>query len=198
MNCFCFEGRLTEKPELRYSKNNKEYTKFTLALDSRKRDEEGKAFPVFFNFIANGHTATSICQYAHKGQVLSGEATIESYRFIDINGKTCTAYNGLVRQIYFGAQAQSNLIDEEATLLTKEQESSEVGAAQQSEDNIPEKPTVKEIPFATDNPQNDIKEESLGNKDGEKPSHFETDEFDTMQDEYDSSQGDVTDYSAFL
>lgn len=69
-----FIGRLTQKPELKKSKNDKLFCKFQLAV-MRSKDSH----PDFPEFIGYQKSAENICRYVKKGDLIAVTAHYHSY-----------------------------------------------------------------------------------------------------------------------
>lgn len=77
MNDVKLIGRLTKKPELEYTAGNTPVTKFTIAVD-RKKKEDGADF---IRTTVYGKQAENICRYMDKGRqvAISGRIQTGSY-----------------------------------------------------------------------------------------------------------------------
>lgn len=60
-------GRITSKPELRYTNNNKAYTRFSLAINREYTKDDGSKEADFINIVAWDKRAEVICKYVQKG-----------------------------------------------------------------------------------------------------------------------------------
>ena len=72
MNKVCLVGRLTAKPELRYTQSNKSVVRFTVAVN---RQGEGADF---INCVSWGKTAENIANYLDKGSMISLQGRIQT------------------------------------------------------------------------------------------------------------------------
>lgn len=80
MNKVILIGRLARDPELRTTGNGKSVATFSLAVDRRYK-AEGQPTADFFNIVAWGKQAETICQYLGKGRqiALTGRLQSRSY-----------------------------------------------------------------------------------------------------------------------
>ena len=76
MNKVCLVGRLTAKPELKYTNSNVEVSKFTVAVD--RRVKEGQKEADFINCVAWRKTAELITKYFDKGNQIGLEGHIQT------------------------------------------------------------------------------------------------------------------------
>lgn len=81
MNITVLKGRLTSAPEVRNAKDMN-VARFTLAVDRRKKKEEGEQSADFIRCVAFGHTADFITNYFGKGSemLLNGHIQTGSYK----------------------------------------------------------------------------------------------------------------------
>lgn len=80
LNKVILQGRLTDNPELKHTKNEKAVTSFSIAVeDNRKTGDE--RIVNFFRIEAWGASAEFICKYFEKGQqiIVDGRLTTKSY-----------------------------------------------------------------------------------------------------------------------
>lgn len=72
-------GRLTKTPEIKTAKTGKNYTSFTLAIDSKKKD----APAIFVNCNAFEKRAETICKYFGKGNMIFVEGYVSVYEYTE-------------------------------------------------------------------------------------------------------------------
>lgn len=84
MNKVILVGRLARDPELRTTNTGKSVATFPLAVDRRFK-QEGQPEADFFNIVAWGKQAETICQYLGKGRqiALTGRLQSRSYEAQD-------------------------------------------------------------------------------------------------------------------
>ena len=80
MNKVILVGRFARDPELRTTNTGKSVASFPLAVDRRYK-QEGQPEADFFNIVAWGKQAQTICQYLSKGRqiALTGRLQSRSY-----------------------------------------------------------------------------------------------------------------------
>ena len=86
MNKVVLLGRLTAKPELRYTQSNVAYTRFTVAVNRRQTKEDGSRDTDFIGCVAWRRTAEIIAQYFDKGRQICIEGNIRTGSYDDQNG----------------------------------------------------------------------------------------------------------------
>lgn len=86
MNKVVLLGRLTAKPELRYTASNVAYTRFTVAVNRRQTKEDGSRDTDFIGCVAWRRTAEIIAQYFDKGRQICIEGNIRTGSYDDQNG----------------------------------------------------------------------------------------------------------------
>lgn len=83
MNNVVLMGRLTRDPEVKVTtgENSMSVARFTLAVNRRFKNAEGKYDADFINCVAFGKTADFVTQYFHKGDMMAvtGEIRTGSY-----------------------------------------------------------------------------------------------------------------------
>ena len=83
MNRVCLIGRLTSKPELRYTTSNIACTNITVAID-RNYGEEKKAD--FINVVVWRKQAENVCKYLDKGSLVAIEGRLQQNSYEDRDG----------------------------------------------------------------------------------------------------------------
>ena len=78
MNRVCLVGRLTAKPELRYTGGNIPYTRFSLAVNRTFNNAQGERETDFINIIVWRRQAENIANYLDKGSRVSVEGRIQT------------------------------------------------------------------------------------------------------------------------
>ncbi len=85
MNKVLLVGRLTAKPELRYTNSNIPYTRFSVAVDGVP-NANGERRTDFINTVAWRKQAENICQYLDKGSLISVEGRLQTNNYTDKDG----------------------------------------------------------------------------------------------------------------
>ena len=86
MNKVLLVGRLTAKPELRYTNTNTPYTRFSVAVDRGVNSNTGERMTDFINVVTWKKQAETVCQYLDKGSLVSVEGRIQTGNFTDKDG----------------------------------------------------------------------------------------------------------------
>lgn len=83
MNRVCLIGRLTSKPELRYTTSNIACTNITVAID-RNYGEDKKTD--FINIVVWRKQAENVCKYLDKGSLVAIEGRLQQSSWEDKDG----------------------------------------------------------------------------------------------------------------
>ena len=88
MNKVILLGRLTAKPELKYTQSNTAYTRFSVATNRRVRNAEGQweNGADFINVVAWQKNAENIAKFFDKGNMISLEGRIQTGSYDDREG----------------------------------------------------------------------------------------------------------------
>ena len=78
MNRVCLVGRLTAKPELRYTGSNIPYTRFSLAVNRTFNNANGEREADFINIIVWRRQAENVANYLDKGSQVSIDGRIQT------------------------------------------------------------------------------------------------------------------------
>lgn len=117
--CFIM-GRLTAKPELKYTSNNKAYTRFRVAVN---RYGEGTDF---INVMVWNKQAENVCEYLEKGRLLLVEGVINTSNYEDADGNKRISFDVVAQNVQF--------LDRKKT--SESEESEEVEESYQEDDNV--------------------------------------------------------------
>ena len=86
MNRVMLIGRLTAKPELRYTASNVPFARFTLAVNRTFSNGNGERETDFLNIIVWRKQAENVCNYLDKGSLVSVEGRIQTGSYDDKDG----------------------------------------------------------------------------------------------------------------
>lgn len=86
MNKVILLGRLTAKPELRYTPSNVAYTRFSVAINRPYSKQDGSSDTDFINVVAWNKNAETICKFFDKGRQISLEGSIRTSNYTDKEG----------------------------------------------------------------------------------------------------------------
>lgn len=84
-NNIAITGRLTADPELHYSQNSNPYSKFSIAYNHYKKDQEDEVS--FFNVIAFGVLAENVANSLEKGDRVNVVGSIKQNRWETDSGE---------------------------------------------------------------------------------------------------------------
>ncbi len=88
MNKVLLVGRLTTKPELRYTGSNLPYTRFSVAVNRTFTNASGERETDFINVVVWRKQAENVCNYLNKGSLVAVEGRIQTGSFTDKDGNT--------------------------------------------------------------------------------------------------------------
>lgn len=86
MNKVMLVGRLTAKPELRYTGSNTAFLRFTVAINRPFVNSEGKREADFINVVAWRKQAETIAKFFDKGNLIAIEGRIQVGSYDDKDG----------------------------------------------------------------------------------------------------------------
>ena len=87
MNRVCLVGRITKELELRKTNNNMSVCSFTLAVQSKTKNDKGEYMADFIPCTAWNKTAEFMTTYLHKGSLISVEGRIKTSSYDTPDGK---------------------------------------------------------------------------------------------------------------
>ena len=118
MNKVLLVGRLTIKPELRYTNANVPYTRYSVAVDRGTNSQTGERMTDFINIVTWRKQAEVICQYLNKGSLVAIEGRIQTVNFTDKDGNkryTTDVVTDNVRFLESKAQSEARNSSSSAT-----------------------------------------------------------------------------------
>ncbi len=86
MNRVVLIGRLTGKPELRYTGSNLPYARFSLAVNRNFSNAQGQRETDFINIVVWRKQAENVCNFLDKGSLVSVEGRIQTGSYDDKDG----------------------------------------------------------------------------------------------------------------
>ena len=86
MNRVTLVGRLTAKPELRYTASNTAYTRFTVAVNRNFANSDGKREADFIGVVAWRKQAETVAKYFDKGSLIGIEGRLQTGSYDDKDG----------------------------------------------------------------------------------------------------------------
>lgn len=118
MNKVLLVGRLTIKPELKYTNTNTPYTRFSVAVDRGVNSTTGEKITDFINVVTWRKQAEIVCQYLNKGSLVSIEGRIQTGNFTDKDGNkrySTDVVSENVRFLESKSQSQARMSSDSAT-----------------------------------------------------------------------------------
>ncbi len=86
MNKVLLVGRLTAKPELRYTNGNTAFLRFTVAVNRNFTNSDGKREADFINVVAWRKQAETIAKFFDKGNLIAVEGRLQTGSYDDRDG----------------------------------------------------------------------------------------------------------------
>jgi single-strand DNA-binding protein len=108
MNNVNLIGNLTKKPELRYTKSNKAYTKFTVAVNGYNEHVD------FISCVAWEKLAENLCKFQDKGCKLGISGSIQTGSYDNEHGNKVYTTDILARNIEFLTPRQQSTEQKQA------------------------------------------------------------------------------------
>ena len=87
MNKVLLIGRLTGKPELRYTSSNIPYARFSVAINRTFAGRDGQRETDFINIITWRKQAENVCNFLDKGSLVSIDGRLQTGSYDDQDGK---------------------------------------------------------------------------------------------------------------
>ena len=101
MNRAMLIGRLTAKPELRYTNSNVPYARFTIAVNRQFNNQDGNREADFINIVVWRKQAEVICNYFDKGNLIAVEGRIQTGSYDDKDGNKRYTTDVVLEQFHF-------------------------------------------------------------------------------------------------
>ncbi|MCM1370418.1 MAG: single-stranded DNA-binding protein [Clostridium sp.] len=86
MNRVMLIGRLTAKPELRYTGANLPFSRFTVAINRTFSNAQGQRETDFINVVVWRKQAENVCNFLNKGSLVSVEGRLQTGSYDDKDG----------------------------------------------------------------------------------------------------------------
>ncbi|MBE6138662.1 MAG: single-stranded DNA-binding protein [Firmicutes bacterium] len=86
MNRVMLIGRLTTKPELKYTSSNLPFARFSVAVNRTFNNAQGQREADFINVVVWRKQAENVCNYLDKGSLVSVEGRIQTGSYDDKDG----------------------------------------------------------------------------------------------------------------
>lgn len=110
MNRVELVGRLTAKPELRYTGSNLPYARFSVAINRTFNNAQGERETDFINIIVWRKQAENVCNFLDKGSLVSIEGRLQTGNYTDKDGNKRYTMDVVADSVQFlesRAQSQS-------------------------------------------------------------------------------------------
>ena len=120
MNRVDLIGRFTANPELRYTTSNKAYTRFSIAVNRNKKDENGNREADFISCVAWEGTAETICKYFEKGNRIGISGIIQTGSYDKSDGSKGYTTDILIGNIDFIDTKDKSLNENKSSEIVEE------------------------------------------------------------------------------
>lgn len=148
MNAIIITGRLTKDPELTTTKNGFPATRFSLAVNTWHKDEDGNN-AIFVDCSTLGKQAEFITKYCRKGDTIGVSGKLDCYSWKDKEGKKHKDFFvnvGTVETILRKDKGGTETTEEPTSKApTQARENREAKA--KKEPSFDEEPSDEELPF---------------------------------------------------
>lgn len=101
MNKVILLGRITAKPEIRYTGSNVPYVRFTVAVNRQFNNQDGTRDADFINIIAWRKQAEVICNYFDKGNQIAIEGRLQTGSYDGQDGNKRYTTDVVLDQFHF-------------------------------------------------------------------------------------------------
>ena len=101
MNKVILLGRITAKPEIRYTGSNVPYVRFTVAVNRQFNNQDGTRDADFINIIAWRKQAEVICNYFDKGNQIAIEGRLQTGSYDAQDGSKRYTTDVVLDQFHF-------------------------------------------------------------------------------------------------
>jgi len=79
-------GRITAKPELRYTSSNLPFSRFSVAINRTFNNAQGERETDFINIVVWRKQAENVCNFLDKGSLVSIEGRLQTNNYTDKDG----------------------------------------------------------------------------------------------------------------
>lgn len=140
MNKVCLIGRLTTKPELRYTTNNIATTRFSVAINRQFKDADGERKVDFIPVQCWRKQAENVCNCLNKGSLVSIEGRLQTEKYTDKDGNNRNAWVVVADNVTFleskNAQKNENTVQNSESIKPSEDPFEEFGEQVDIDDNL--------------------------------------------------------------
>lgn len=108
MNRVTLVGRLTGKPELRYTNSNLPFSRFSIAVNRTYSNQQGQRETDFINIVVWRKQAENVCNFLDKGSLVSIDGRLQTGSYEDKDGNKKYTVEVLADSVQFlESKAQS-------------------------------------------------------------------------------------------
>ena len=113
-------GRLSRDPDSRKTPNNASVVSFTVAVDNRTKDAEGKSTTSFIPCVCWNSLADNVAKYTKKGSLVGVEGRINQRTYKNSDGKTVQVVEVIADTVQFlGPKADNNNSSDIAPIMNE-------------------------------------------------------------------------------
>ena len=101
MNRVMLIGRITAKPELRYTASNLPYSRFSIAVNRTFNNAQGERDTDFFNIVVWRKQAENVCNFLDKGSLVAVDGRLQQNSYDDKDGNKRTSVEVVADNVQF-------------------------------------------------------------------------------------------------
>ena len=140
MNRVTLIGRLTAKPELRYTSSNLPYARFSIAVDRNFRNNDGQTEADFINIIVWRKQAENVCNFLDKGRLVGVDGRLQTGSYTDKDGNRRYTTDVVADSVQF--------LESRNSINNSSNSTASVGPSPYDYQDAPSEVNVSDDPFA--------------------------------------------------
>lgn len=145
MNVYGCIGRLTATPELKATPNGKSVCNFSLAVERKFKDADGKPIVDYVDFVAWNSQAEFLCKWFDKGVRVGITGELQTRTFTDKDGNNRKVTEVLVNTVEFADGKREVNTNASTSSFAENTTSTDAFAANIDDDFVPVE--VEDLPF---------------------------------------------------
>ena len=126
MNKVCLIGRVTTKPELRYTASNIAFARMGIAVNRTFSNSQGQREADFINVIVWRKQAENVCSFLDKGSLVGIEGKIQTTKYTDRDGNNKVIFEVVADHVQFLENKKKEEKKEEIDLHNESKDGIEV------------------------------------------------------------------------
>ena len=126
MNRVCLIGRVTAKPELRYTASNIAFVRMGIAVNRTFSNSQGQREADFINIVVWRKQAENVCNFLDKGSLVGVEGKIQTTKYTDRDGNNKVMFEVVADHVQFLESKKKEEKKEEIDLHNERKDGIEV------------------------------------------------------------------------